>query len=191
MDWTTYYDRFHDWEESTQLRHLSTLTDFGPSSQICEIANEFFEKKSANRLIRKALTAGVRFTPEEVLDLDGVVDETLMLPLIKSIPSLTAEELEEFTFWLSKNELQELAKKNHIPVDESGYVVTPEDKALELEIQLEEENARIEDELFEKELEQIQSEQAAREREKLFIARILIIISRKHRRERRQKRQGQ
>ena len=48
MEWQNYYDRFYDWEESTQLRHLSTLIDFG---QVCELAKAFFEEKSANRLI--------------------------------------------------------------------------------------------------------------------------------------------
>ena len=74
MDWKSYYDRFYDWEESTQLRQLSALTDFGPSSEVCELACTFSEEKSANRLIKKALAAGVCFTAEEVQELEVVVD---------------------------------------------------------------------------------------------------------------------
>lgn len=190
MDWKTYYDRFYDWEESTQLRHLSTLTNFGPSSEVCELANAFFEEKSANRLIRKALDFGVRFNSEEVMELSNVVDKSIMLPLIKSIPTLTAEDLDEFSFWLSKEDFQALAKKNHIRLDEYGYVMTPEDEAMELEIQREEKEALREEKEWEKELEQIQEEQAAREQEGFMIARLILSISRNHRRERRKRKQN-
>lgn len=189
MDWKSYYDSFYDWEESTKLRRLSALTDFGPSSEVCELTCAFSDEKGANRLIKKALAAGVQFTSEEVQELDGVVDKSLMLPLIRSIHSLTAEELDEFIFWLPKEEMQALAKKHHIRVDEYGYIITAEDEALELELLREEEEARQEAELLEKELEEIRAEQAAREAEELMIARLLILISRKHRRERRKRRQ--
>ena len=183
MDWKTYYDRFGDWEESTQLRHLSSLTDFGPSSEVCELANDFFEEKSATRLIKKALAAGVRFTAEELLELDGVVDKSLMLPLIQSVPSLKAEDLDEFSFWLTQEDLKALAKKHHVRLDEYGYVMTAEDEALEREFQREEE-------LLEKEMKQMRAEQAAREKEEFILARWLIAISRKRRRERRKKRRN-
>ena len=183
MDWKTYYDRFGDWEESTQLRHLSSLTDFGPSSEVCELANDFFEEKSATRLIKKALAAGVRFTAEEVLELDGVVDKSLMLPLIQSVPSLKAEDLDAFSFWLTQEDLKALAKKHHVRLDEYGYVMTAEDEALEREFQREEE-------LLEKEMKQMRAEQAAREKEEFILARWLIAISRKRRRERRKKRRN-
>lgn len=183
MNWKTYYDRFYDWEESTQLRHLSSLTDFGPSAEVCELANAFFEEKNANRLIKKALAAGVRFTTEDVLELDGVVEKSLMLPLIKSVPSLTAEDLDELSFWLTKEDLEALAKKHQVRLDEYGYVMTAEDEALELEI-------RCEDELLEKELEQMRAEQAAREKEEFILARWFIAISRRRRRERRKKRRN-
>lgn len=183
MDWKTYYDRFYDWEESTQLRHLSSLTDFGPSAEVCELANAFFEEKSANRLIRKALTAGVRFTAEEVLDLDGVVDKSLMPPLIKTVHPLTAENLDDFSFWLTKEEVQALAKKNRIRLDEYGYVMTPEDEALELEIQREEEEARREDEL----MEQMEAERIAREKVEHTAAIWLIMHAHRRRREHRKK----
>ena len=190
MDWKTYYDRFGDWEESTQLRHLSSLTDFGPSSEVCELANDFFEEKSATRLIKKALAAGVRFTAEEVLELDGVVDKSLMLPLIQSVPSLKAEDLDALSFWLTQEDLKALAKKHHVRLDEYGYVMTAEDEALEREFQREEEEARREEELLEKEVEQMRAEQAAREKEEFILARWLIAISRKRRRERRKKRRN-
>ena len=187
MDWNTYYTRFYDWEERTRLRHLSTLTDFGTSSQICELANEFYESNSADRLIRKALNAGIRFTSEDVLELDGVVSKNLMPPLIQSIPILTAEELDDLSFWLTAEELQTVAAKHRIPLHKDGYVITAEMEALEQEILREEEEIRLEEELLEQELAQ---ERAAQSAQREFLLTFLLwqsLHSRRRRREHRKK----
>lgn len=126
MDWKTYYSRLYDWEESTQLRHLSALTDFGPSAEVCELATAFFEVKSADRLIRKALAASVRFTAEKVLGLKGVVSESLLLRLIRSIPHLTAGELDPFSCCMSQEAFRELAERHRFRVDKYGSLITPE-----------------------------------------------------------------
>ena len=185
MNWSDYYDRFYDWEESTQIRHLSSLTNFGPSSEVCELASAFFEEKSANRLIKKALAAGVRFTAEEVLELDGTVDTTLMPLLIKNIGHpLTAEQLDEFVFCLNNEEIKALAKQNHIRLDEDGNVMTADMIEAEQEFL----EAEIEAELAEKELEQLREEEEARAAEELLIAKAIYAICSKRRRERRKKR---
>ena len=181
MTWETYYDRFYDWEESTQMRHLSSLTDFGPSSEVTELAGAFFEQKSADRLIKKALAGGVRFRTEDVLDLDGVVDQSLMPQLIKTIPRLSAEELDELSTWLSKEDFLDLAQRNNIRVDEYGYAVLPEIEALEAE-------AREEERLAQEEAEQLQAEIEAMEAETIQIAKIIYPIRSSNRRERRKKR---
>lgn len=85
MTWQTYYERFYDWAESTQIKNMSSLTDFGPSAEVCEIAEELYEQQPATRLIRKALKAGVKFTAEEVATLAEIVDEGLVKDLRKSM----------------------------------------------------------------------------------------------------------
>ena len=182
MTWETYYERFYDWAESTQVSYMSKLESFGPSAEICEIAQEFFEEKNASRLVKKALAAGVAFSVEEVLDLDGVVDETLMPQLIKSIRKLTAEELEEVSYWLSDKEFRVLAKKNHIRVDEYGLAVSPEEEELERQLEREEQQAQ-------EELERMQVEWTAQKEENILLAKLMIAISRSKRRERRKKKQ--
>ena len=67
MTWDEYYNAFYDWSESTQISRLSSLTDFGPSDEIFEIAQNFYDEKIATRLIRKALNYGVKFTTEEII----------------------------------------------------------------------------------------------------------------------------
>ena len=131
MDWKTYYDRFYEWEESTQLRYLAALTNFGPSPEVCELAAAFYKEASANRLIKKALSAGVHFTLEDISELDGVVEKSLMPELIGSVRVLTADELDEFSYLLTKEQLRTLAKKNRIRLDKDGYVITPEMQRIE------------------------------------------------------------
>ena len=185
MTWKEYYGRFYDWEESTQLRHLSSLTDFGPSSEVCELACDFFEEKSANRFVKKAIAAGVRFTAEEVLELDGVIDKNLMPQLIKNTShALTAEQLDDFVFWLNNNEIRELAKRDHIRLDEDGNVMTADMIEAELEFLEAEKEAEQE----RKEMERRQEAEAARAAEELLIAKAIYAICSKRRRERRKKR---
>ncbi len=74
MTWDDYYERFYDWAESTQISRISLLTDFGSSAEIAEIAQQFFDEKIASRLIKKAISAQVSFSPDEVVELMDYVD---------------------------------------------------------------------------------------------------------------------
>lgn len=64
MDWNTYYEKFYDWANSTQINRLSQLTFFGPADEVTEVAQELLNEKAASRLIRKVLAAGVTFSAE-------------------------------------------------------------------------------------------------------------------------------
>ena len=85
MTWAEYYDKFYDWSESTQISRLSSVTNFGPADEICEIAAAFSDEKIANRLIRKAIAAGVPFSCDHVSDLEGIVADELFLELTKTL----------------------------------------------------------------------------------------------------------
>ena len=85
MTWAEYYDKFYDWSESTQISRLSSVTNFGPADEICEIAAAFSDETIANRLIRKAIAAGVPFSCDHVSDLEGIVADELFLELTKTL----------------------------------------------------------------------------------------------------------
>lgn len=56
--WDEYYEKFYDWEESTQVRNLSGLTSLGTAEEVAEIIIELQGNESAsNRLLRKAVEA--------------------------------------------------------------------------------------------------------------------------------------
>lgn len=85
MTWNTYYNGFLGWVDRARLRHISHISDFGPTNEICEIAEACVDKKAASKLICRALMFGVQFTSEEIVKLKGIVDETLYSDLIKSV----------------------------------------------------------------------------------------------------------
>lgn len=84
MKWEDYYDRFWDWAESTQISRISTLTDFTSSSEVAEIANEFFDEKNSTRLVKRAMQNGIRFTPAEIIELGGCLTEEVFNEAIRS-----------------------------------------------------------------------------------------------------------
>ena len=54
MDWDSYYEKFYEWATSTQIKKMSSLTSFGASAEISEVAQEYMDEKAASRLIKKA-----------------------------------------------------------------------------------------------------------------------------------------
>ena len=63
MTWEEFYDKFYEWADSTQVSRISQLTSFGSHEQVAEIIQMYYDEKAACRLAKKALAAGVRFTP--------------------------------------------------------------------------------------------------------------------------------
>lgn len=63
--WRDFYDNCSEWADSTVLSRISSLKEMGPASEVAE-ATEYISEKCANALIRKALTLGVVFRPDDI-----------------------------------------------------------------------------------------------------------------------------
>ena len=121
MTWAEYYDKFYDWSESTQISRLSSVRDFGPACEVCEIAEEFCDEKIASRLIRKALAAGVEFSSDDVSNLEGVVTDELFMELAQSLGGAMSWELfyDHFYDWnASTQRSNAIAQKQFGPAQE-------------------------------------------------------------------------
>lgn len=115
MDWETFYERFYDWSASTQINRISSLKTFGASSEVTEVAQEFADEKVASRFIRKAVAAGVQFTPEEIYDLSGCCDTATMNLLLESAKCrFTQEQLEALDGAVDDELLHKVAKRNRV-----------------------------------------------------------------------------
>lgn len=72
MKWSDYYERYDDWQESTQYSRLASVSDFGPAgSPSNEIADclQSVNDRTGTSILRRALAAGVRFSADEVMDI--------------------------------------------------------------------------------------------------------------------------
>lgn len=121
MTWAEYYDKFYDWSGSTQISRLSSVRDFGPACEVCEIAEEFCDEKIASRLIRKALAAGVKFSSDDVSNLEGVVTDELFMDLTQSLGGSMSWELfyDHFYDWnTSTQRSKAIAQKQFGPAQE-------------------------------------------------------------------------
>ncbi len=128
MDWETFYDRFYNWSTSTQINRISSLTSFGASSEVTEVAQEFMNKKAASRFVKKAVAAGVQFTPEEIYDLSDCCDTATMNLLLESAKChFTQEQLEDLDGVVDEEVLTKVAKRNHVArydyEEEDNFVV--------------------------------------------------------------------
>ena len=121
MDWDTYYEKFYEWSTGTQISRMSSLTSFGTSSEVAEVAQEYMDEKAASRLVKKAVSSGVQFTPEEIYDLSGCCDTSTMNVLLKSAKcSFTQEQLEDFWGAADDEIIELVARRNDVTLFSNG-----------------------------------------------------------------------
>lgn len=121
MDWNTYYEKFYDWATSTQIRKMSSLTSFGASSEVAEVAQEYMDEAAASRLIKKAVAYGVQFTPEEIYDLSSCCNQEAMKILLDSAKCrFTQDQLEDLWGTVDDEVLERVAARNHVKLFDDG-----------------------------------------------------------------------
>lgn len=131
MDWDTYYEKFYDWATSTQIRKMSSLTSFGASSEVTEVAQEYMDEAAASRLIKKAVAYGVQFTPEEIYDLSGCCNQEAMNVLLDAAKChFSQEQLEDLWGTVDDEVLERVAARNRVKLFDDRS----EDDALDVAI---------------------------------------------------------
>lgn len=98
MTWEEYYENFYDWEESTQVRKLSSVTLDGTvdPSEVIEVIESFFEDRAVVLLMKKAAAAHVPFRADQIMELSEYDDEEGLRAVLRaSRCKFTDEQLEE------------------------------------------------------------------------------------------------
>lgn len=132
--WDEYYEKFYDWSTSTQISRMSSLTSFGAPSEVAEVAQEFMDEKAASRFIKKAIAAGVQFTPDEIYDLSGCCDTATMNLLLESANyRFTQEQLEELDGVVDEDILNKAAKRNRVTLFDYDDEIEDDDFVVEEE----------------------------------------------------------
>ena len=83
MTWDDYYGGFYNWAPSTQKNYAYRLSDYGPADEVWEVAQElaFQDNALATKFLEKAMAAGVRFSPNQVLEMVGTAEEAVLSKL--------------------------------------------------------------------------------------------------------------
>ena len=100
MDWSTYYERFYDWADSTQVSRISTIDEFGDvSDEITEVVQSLLDSKACTRLIKRALSHGVRFTASEIEELIPNLDSVPDGLLLTCKTPFTQDQIDSIAFY--------------------------------------------------------------------------------------------
>ena len=131
MTWDDYYGDFYDWSPSTQKNYTYRLSDYGSAGEVWEVAQElaFQDEAFATKFLEKALAAGVRFTPDQVLEMMGTVEESVLSKIAErtDVP-FDREQLEEIYMMIDDASFQRISRRAKINVfdDEPAAYEQPE-----------------------------------------------------------------
>ena len=112
MSWEEYYDNFYEWSPSTQRNYTHRLTGYGPAEEVWEVAQEldFYDTAFSVNFLKKAFDAGVRFTPEQVLEMVPTVDKPFLNKLAEQTDgTFSREQLEEIDLLIDDASFQRIS----------------------------------------------------------------------------------
>ncbi len=116
MNWTDFYDRFYDWADSTKIKQMSSLSEFGDEDEVYDIAIEYscISNEQCTRFLKKAIANGVHFTSAHIVELVCNVNESFIPTLVKhnSTP-YTTDELLEVECYLDDEDFLQLEKSSN------------------------------------------------------------------------------
>ena len=119
MTWKAFYEHYDEWSTATLKRHVADLEDYGNPAQIVEVADCLDD---ADSFIRAALNAGVIFSPDELLSLDGVISQSTMETAIrhslKGHVSFIVDDILAFDGIVGKDVMTAMVKAAHLTGDQ-------------------------------------------------------------------------
>ena len=121
MKWDDYYEKINDWAVSTAVSKISSLEDMGSSDEVTEALNiiAFDDEKGATRLLNKAIQFGVKFTGENLSEIQGIcAEEGFQKALCLSADNFTSKDLEDLYGCVDDETLVGIAKRYHLSVPE-------------------------------------------------------------------------
>lgn len=119
MTWEAYYDGFFDWSPATRKKYAGRLSGFGTADEVWEITQEleFDDSAFAAKFLQKAFDAGVRFTPEQVMEMVLLMQQPF---LDKAAEQATGpfdeEQLEEIYLSVSEDAFRRISHRAGIRI---------------------------------------------------------------------------
>ena len=73
MEWDDFYERAENWSKSTLSQRISSLKTIGEAWEISDIAELIKDQELNAKLIKKAMSLGVKFPFEDIVSFEGLV----------------------------------------------------------------------------------------------------------------------
>lgn len=125
FSWAEYYDKFYEWSFSTQKSYSFRLTDYGSADEVFEVLEEFVfhDEAFASRFADKALNAGVRFSPEQIVEMILYMDEATLSRMAENTSrNFNREQLEELQLSVDDEVFARLTEKSGVDFFEEDYI---------------------------------------------------------------------
>lgn len=119
FSWDEYYNGFYDWSFSTQKSYSYGLVSYGSADEVFEIALEFafYDVKFASRFVDRAMDAGVRFTPEQVLEMALHLEKPVLSRMATcASAAFSEEELAELYLSIDDEVFDRISKNLNIDI---------------------------------------------------------------------------
>lgn len=119
LTWQEYFNGFYDWSFDTKKSYSYRLTEFGPADEVFEVLSEFafYENEFATQFAEKAITAGVRFTPEDVLEMTLLIDKPVLSKMAElTSAKFTRNQLEEIYMLINDASFKKISDKAGIDI---------------------------------------------------------------------------
>ena len=82
MEWDDFYERVENWSKSTLSQRISSLKTSGEAWEISDIAELIKDQALNAKLIKKAMSLGVKFPFEDIVSFEGLVSKETICQMI-------------------------------------------------------------------------------------------------------------
>ena len=82
MEWDDFYERAENWSKSTLSQRISSLKTIGEAWEISDIAELSKDQEVNAKLIKKAMSLGVKFPFEDIVSFEGLVSKETICQMI-------------------------------------------------------------------------------------------------------------
>lgn len=121
ISWNEFYSNFFELSQKSQKQCSERLLEFGPPDQVFEVAYalSLLDKDFAGEFLNKALNAGVRFTPEDVVDCTIFTDKQVVNRMADSATDVfTTKELCELKDYIDEPTYDHIKSEHYLCGDQ-------------------------------------------------------------------------
>ena len=122
MKWNTFYYDFYEYSEKKMISCINQLEDMGSTDEIIDFINSSDYESASKVLIEKALKNGVKFSSDDLGELECNFDDDFFKQIVastlKNCHPLKPADIIEYEKWLDEKTVAKLALDCEFPFTE-------------------------------------------------------------------------